>query len=137
MRAYFDFYFRIPLILRSIITNIHPFATFPCVAVEQSTATTRRFRSNAFPPFLIMPTRFFNLGIDAASDYFSGFLLPEIQFFTDADNESGINNGRIDLLIERLHFAHHSLGFTHVSNRLTTGRAKVGRTSEIIVVSPS
>lgn len=52
---------------------------------------------------------------------------PEIKLLVHADDEARINDGRIHLLVERLHFAHDALGFGHIGDGLIARRTKVSR----------
>ena len=50
-------------------------------------------------------------GVDSAAEDFGGLALAQIELLAYADDECGINDGRVHLLVEGLHFAHGALRF--------------------------
>ncbi len=66
-------------------------------------------------------------GIDAAAEDFGGLALSEVELLAHIDDEDGVNNGRVHLLVKRLHLAHDALGFGHISDGLIARGAKVRR----------
>jgi hypothetical protein len=63
--------------------------------------------------------------IDTTAKKFSRLALSKLELLAHADDESGVNNGRIHLLVERLHLVHDPTGLGHTFDRLIAGLAKI------------